>query len=279
MSHFVVNLSEPEKEEEPQTVQGKNADGTNVSKKVGVTNVTQKAEETNISEKPKKRGGCGKILGISAIALGVIFLIGAVVAYFYWQSVKQTPQYSLALLVDAARRNDQKAIDELVDTDAVVESFLPQITDKATEMYGKNLPADKLVKVKDAATPLMPAIKQRARQEVPRVIQEKTDKFASIPYWAIAIGAEYYLDIKPSGDTATVTSKIPERQFELTMKRNGDKWRVVGIKDDALAKRIAETIGQELIAISTKESLKKASEKLKAPDLENVKKKIDDIFK
>ncbi|HEY0460044.1 MAG TPA: hypothetical protein VGC97_12980 [Pyrinomonadaceae bacterium] len=279
MSHFVVNLSEPEKEEEQQTDAGETADGKNVSKKAGVTGVSQSAGETNVSESPKKRSGCGRILGISAIVLAVLLLFGALAGYFYWQSVKASPQYSLALLVDAGRRGDQKAIDELVDTDAVVDSFMPQVTDKATELYGKNLPPEKLSKVKEFSTPLMPAIKQRARSEVPRVIKEKTDKFESIPYWAIAIGAGYYLDIKPNGDTATVTSKIPERQFELTMKRNGDKWRVVAIKDDALARRIAETIGQELIAISTKEGLKKASEKMNAPGLENIKKKIDDLFK
>jgi hypothetical protein len=163
MSQFVVNLSEPEKDEEGQTVQGKNADETNVSKKAGVTNFSQKAEETKVSEKPKKRGGCGKILGISAVLLAIFLFIGAIAGYFYWQGVKASPEYSLALLVDAARRGDQKAIDELVDTDAVVESFLPQVTDKATELYGRNLPADKIAKVKDAAVPLMPAIKQRAR--------------------------------------------------------------------------------------------------------------------
>jgi len=270
MSHFVVNLSEPEKEEEQPTVVGKKADEAGAFKK---------AEETNAAKSPKKRSSFGRILKISGIVIAVVLLIGVVVGYFYWQGLKTSPQYSLALLVDAARRNDQKAIDELVDTDAVVESFLPQITDKATEMYGKNMPADKIAKVKDAANPLMPAIKQRARQEVPRVIAEKTDKFVSIPYWAIAIGASYYLDIKPDGETAIVTSKIPERQFELTMKRNGDKWRVVGIKDDALATRIAQTIGQELITISTREGLKKASEKMNAPGLENIKKKIDELFK
>jgi hypothetical protein len=262
MSHFVVNLNEPGKDK-PKIETPK----TDV-KKVAVDN----------SQKPKKRG-CGRILGISAIFLAVILLIGAVVGYFYWQGLKTSPQYSLALLVDAARRGDQKAMDELVDTDAVVDSFLPQITDKATELYGKNLPADKLLKVKDAATPLMPAIKQRAREEVPRVIKEKTDKFASIPYWAIAIGANYYLDIKPEGETAIITSKIAERQFELTMKRNGDKWRVVAIKDEVLAKRIAETVGQELITIATKQGLKKASEEMNIPNLENMKKKLDDIFK
>ncbi len=263
MSHFVVNLNEPEKDKA----------------KVETPKTDVKKVAADNSQKQKKRGGCGRILGISGIVLAVILLIGAVVGYFYWQGLKTSPQYSLALLVDAARRNDQKAMDELVDTDAVVDSFLPQITDKATELYGKNLPADKISKVKDAATPLMPAIKQRAREEVPRVIKEKTDKFASVPYWAIAIGASYYLDIKPDGETAIITSKIPERQFELTMKRNGDKWRVVGIKDEVLATRIAQTVGQELITITAKQGLKKASEDMNIPNLENMKKKLDDIFK
>jgi hypothetical protein len=260
MSQFVVNLSEPERDApEPRTAPAEEI----------------KSSFDN-SQKPKKRGGCGRILGISALALAVIFLIGAVASYFYWQSVTRAPEYSLALLVDAGRRGDQKAIDELVDTDAVVDSFLPQVTDKATELYGRNLPADKIARVKEFSTPLLPAIKQRARQEIPRVIQEKTGNFASVPYWAIALGAGYYLDIKPDGETATVTSKIPERQFELTMKRvPGDKWRVVGIRDDALATRIAQTVGQELIAISTREGLKKN----KVPGLESIQKKINDLFR
>jgi len=243
MSQFVVDLSEPEK------------DDTKTPKKEEIKSSLEKSPAT------KKRGGCGRILGISAVVLAVFALIGATVAYFYWQGLKTTPQYSLALLVDAGRRGDQAAIDQLVDTDAVVDSFLPQVTDKAVEMYGKNMPADRIAKVKEYSTPLLPAIKQRARAEVPRIIQEKTDQFASVPYWAIAVGAEYYLDIKPDGETALVTSKIPGRQFDLTMKRAGDKWRVVGIRDDALATRIAQTIGQELITISSREGLKKASEK------------------
>lgn len=264
MSQFVVNLSEPEKDE---------------PKKAAPAFEKVKSPYPEVKNEPKKRGGCGRILGISGIVLAALLLIGVVTGYFYWQGLKTTPQYSLALLVDAARRNDQAALDELVDTDAVVESFLPQVSDKAVEMYGRNLPPEKIGKVKEAATPLMPAIKQRARQEVPRVIAEKTDKFSGIPYWAIAVGAGYYLDVKPDGDTATVISKIPERQFELTMKRNGERWRVVGIKDEALAKRIAETVGQELIAISSKESLKKASERMNAPELQNVQKKIEDLFR
>src|SRR5687767_7362825 len=69
---------------------------------------------------PKKSGNFVKILKILGVSLVAILLLGAVGGYLYWQSLKTTPQYSLALLVDAARRDDQKAIDELVDTNAVV---------------------------------------------------------------------------------------------------------------------------------------------------------------
>ena len=69
----------------------------------------------------KKPNGLVKALKILGIALGLIVLAGAVGGYFYWQSLKKTPQYSLALIVDAARRDDREAINALVDTDAAVD--------------------------------------------------------------------------------------------------------------------------------------------------------------
>ena len=268
MSQFVVNLGEPKKDE-PKVETPKPEE--------------KKAPKAVETKDPKKRGGCGRILLISGIVLAVLLLVGVVVGSFYWQGLKTKPQYSLALLVDAARRGDQKAIDELVDIDAVVESFMPQIIDKAKERYGKNLPVEKLAKVNDVSATFMPAIKQRAREEVPRVIKEKADKFPNVPYWLIAIGAGYFLDFKTQAETAVVTSTVTGNTFEVSMKRVGDIWRVVGIKDDALADRIAATIGQELIDMSSKEVLKKVNDKINVPEkdkpkMEDIKKKLDDIF-
>jgi hypothetical protein len=262
VSHFVVNLNEPEKGKTPE-----------------IPLPGERRPTGGGGPRPKKRGGCRRLLFFSGIAIVALLLVIAVGGYLYWQGLKDEPQYSLALLVDATRRGDQKTIDELVDTDAVVDSFIPQITDKAVELYGKNLPPQAISKVSQATAPLIPAIKKRARAEVPRVIQEKTDKFVQVPYWAIALGAGRFFDIKTQAQTATVVSKIEGRQFELSMRRNGDKWRVVAIRDEALAQRIAQTVGQELIAISTRDGLKKAGEKLGVPDLENIRKKLDNIFK
>ncbi|MET0753125.1 MAG: hypothetical protein ABWZ66_07120 [Pyrinomonadaceae bacterium] len=263
MSKIVVNLgNEPEAEEEKTFVKQVDA--------------PKFLEEHSA---PKNSGKWKKILGIVGISLGVILLVGAIGGFFYWQSLKSTPQYSLALLVDAARRDDQKAIDELVDTDAVIDDFMPQVTAKAIELYGRNMPPAQILKVQQQATPYMPAIKDRARIEVPGLIREKTKPFESFPFWAIAVGAKRYMDIPEEGENATVKSKIPERQLELTMKKKGGKWQVVAIRDEVLAQRIAEKIGQEMIAGSKDGTLEKNMKKTNGKSFEDLKKSIEDIFK
>lgn len=242
----------------------------------------QDREETVVRKRPEPdppvKPARGRFLLIAAAVVGILLLIAGVAGLIYWQRLKASPQYSLALLVDAARRDDQKAIDDLVDTDAVVDSFLPQVIEKAVEMYGKNVPGIAVTALQKAADQFKPAIKRRAREEVPRVIREKTDRFDRVPYWTMAIGAGWFLDITYEGDTAKVKSLIENRPFELTMKRNGDVWRVVGIKDDVVARRIAEKIGQEIINIVSKEGLNKAAEKIAPGGLNELKKKLDELI-
>ena len=228
---------------------------------------------------PKKRGKLARILGIFALVVASILLIVAISGYFYWQSMKKTPQYSLALLIDAARNNDQKTIDEIVDTNAVVDDFMPQITDKAVELYGKGLPPATIAKVAQVAAPVLPAIKERAKAELPGVIREKTDKFASIPFFAIVLGADRYLEISESGDTAIIKSKIVERPLEVKMKKNGERWQVIGVTDEQLATRIAQKIGQEIIAVAAKGGIRKAGETLGIKNLQELLNEAEGIFK
>ncbi len=258
MSNFVVNLSEPPKE--------------NVKTDV----VTPRFLENQNA--PRKPSIFLKIVKIFGVLLVLFLLGGAIGGYFYWRHLKTTPQYSLALLVDAARRDDQAAVDNLVDTDAVVDDFMPQITDKAVELYGRGLAPATIQKMAQVAAPFLPAIKQRARAEVPNLIREKTRQFENIPFWAIAIGAERYLDIINEGDKAFVRSKDQNRPLEVVLKRSGERWQVIGVKDEVLARRIAERIGQDLIVGAKNGNLKKAGEQFGVSNLEDVLKNAD-IFK
>ncbi len=232
--------------------------------------------------KPKKRGIFFKVLKIFTLLSVILALILAVFSFFYWQSLKKSPQYSLALLVDAARNNDQEKIDQLLDTDAVVDDFLPQITDKAVELYGRGLPQGKIQQVSRIVAPLLPAVKERARAELPNLIREKTEAFNNVPFWAIAVGAHRYLDIRQEDGKAFIKSKTPERPLELVLKQNGSGWQVVAVKDEVLAQKIAEKVGQEIIAITQKNgsnSLKEAGKNLGIENVKDLLKQAEDIFK
>jgi hypothetical protein len=185
----------------------------------------------------------------SSVVLSML-LIAGLVGFIYYRSLIGTPQYSIALLVDAAKRDDKAEIDSLVDIDAVVDDFLPQITGKAVELYGRRLSQDVINKMAVIATPILPAVKQRARAELPRVIRDRSEEFGYVPFFGMVMGAQRYLDINVSGDIAIVRSKVKDHPLEMKMQRQGDKWRIVGVKDEQLATDIARKIGQEIIAVA-----------------------------
>lgn len=193
-----------------------------------------------------------RLLIITLGVVAAIVLAAGTGTLLYYQRLKQQPVYFLALLVDAAKRDDRAAIEELVDYDAVVDDFAVQVIDKAVELYGRGLPQDTLRKAAALSRPLIPAVKDRARSEVPRIIRERTTQFVGVPFWGLVFGADKYLETVTMGNNAVVKSKLDDRPLELRMRRSGDKWKVTGIRDERLAEDIAAAIGQEIIAIASK---------------------------
>ncbi|MBX3290918.1 MAG: hypothetical protein KF855_16530 [Acidobacteria bacterium] len=220
-----------------------------------------------------------KAVWTSLVVLLTAGLIAAGAGYFYWKSFEDTPQYSLALLFDAARRDDNAAVAELIDSDAVVDSFVPQVTAKAFELYGRGLPPQLAGVLSSIAAPMMPAIKQRAHDELPRLIRKETEKFGDVPFAAMVLGADRYLDIKVEGDTATVRAKASNHTFDVEMRRNGKRWQIVGVRDDALAQRIAETIGQQLMKAAKEGDLKRAGESLGIENFQEMLRQTEEIFR
>ncbi|HQZ83603.1 MAG TPA: hypothetical protein PLR83_10295 [Pyrinomonadaceae bacterium] len=192
-----------------------------------------------------------KVFKIAGITVAAFAVFAGVAAMLYWQSLKTTPQYSLALVVDAAKRDDQAELDSLVDVDAITDNFTPQVTAKAVEMYGKGLPPSVIARLRTIALPVMPLVRDRARAALPKLIREQVEEFGNVPFPLIVAGADRYLRVETKGDVAIVESKIPDRPLRLKMTRVGTRWKVTGFEDDALATDIARRIGEELVAIAT----------------------------
>lgn len=201
------------------------------------------------SFKRKPRSARRTLSTIAAIVVALVAVKGVAV-YFYWQSLKPTPQYSLALLVDAARNDDKKAVAELVDSDAVVDAMLPQVVEKAIELYGRGVAPDVITRVMAAAAPLVPAVKEVVRPEVPKLIRRESERVGDIPFPLMVVGADRYINIEIVGDRATIRSRDAENMTEVTMARTGDRWKVASVRDEKFARQIAQRVGQQILALT-----------------------------
>ena len=228
---------------------------------------------------PGKKRTFVKVLKMSAVVMLVIATAAGIGGYFYWENLKTRPQYSLALLIEAARNNDQAASDSLTDTDAAVDDFVPQVTSKAIELFGRGLPPQTLARVERIAMPLLPAVKDRAREELPRLIREKTAKFENVPFAGMVLGADGYLEVTENGNEATVRSKLPEHAFEVRMTRSGDRWKIVGVRDEKLATAIAQKIGQEIVAIASNSPNGNAAKPSNLKNIQEVIREAQEIFR
>jgi hypothetical protein len=93
------------------------------------------------------------------------------------------------------------------------------------------------------------------------------------------MGADRYLDITVKGDMADVKSKIESKPLELKMKRVGDHWQVVGVRDQDLSDKIARTVGQQIIAIASGADLGDASKNLGVKNLTDVLKRAENLLR
>jgi hypothetical protein len=217
-------------------------------------------------------------LKITAIVVASLLVIGGGAFLLYYQSLKKTPQYSLALLIDAARRNDKDQFAQLIDTDAVVDDFVNQVMDRAVDLYGRGVPQVVIDKARSLTGPILPIIKSQAHDRLAAAIKVRTQKFANVPFFVMVFAADRYLQIDVNGDVATVHSKLEDRPLDIKMKRNGDRWQVVSVKDDQLATDIARSIGQEIMELAETKITDAAAAQLGVTNLLNLVRQAEKLF-
>jgi hypothetical protein len=206
-----------------------------------------------------------------ALAIGALIIIAALVAtlagfYFWYQSDKKTPTYSLALLVDAAQRNDRPAIDQLVDIDQVTRSLVPQVVAKisgrATQQpNATGAQTNSQARVPDSvrryveanAGVIIPGARDAVRDALIQSIKQgMASRAGSYPFFVTALGARFAADqINVQGDVGRVAFKSNGQPVVVTMQRAGagDTWRIVAVESDELAQRIADNLSRGLPAL------------------------------
>ena len=181
------------------------------------------------------------------LLLGGLLIAGFAAVFSWWQHYKTTPAYSLALLVDAAQRNDAAALDRIIDMDKVVDNFVPEVAQQATGGYASNVATLLRRQVQSLAPGVMATVKQIIRDEIRQQIQELAAYSAAKPFLLTAIAMPYAVNITENGDTAKATMNTKDHQVELRMERYADgHWRIISLRDDMLAARIVDNIVKAL---------------------------------
>lgn len=209
----------------------------------------------------RRAGRAGRVLSLVALVVAALALVLGIGGYVWWQSYKKSPGYSLALLVDAAQRNDAKAVEQLIDADRVTRSLVPQVIDKALAGVGGATAAGTVAAPRqqiEAALPqLLPYARDQVRAEVAngvKQVAEKTGGNLPFPLLALAVPRawESITDGNEQGEERdvmkTVVFKYGERPVTLTLRQDAERWKIVGIRDDELAANIAARVLSSLPA-------------------------------
>ena len=191
-------------------------------------------------------GRGGRALSVASLVVLGLLLLALVAGLFWWQSHKRSPSYSLALLVDAARRDDAQTFDQLLDGERVAQSLAPQVTEQALASVGGRgaLPAPRR-QIEAALPNLLAGMREQVRAEMSNGVKAAASRgrAENMPFFVLALMPSLLGSVKEEGDAATVLiDKGDNRATELSMKREGERWRVVGVKDEELASGIASRI-------------------------------------
>ncbi len=213
----------------------------------GRSRIVVDVERMRAEAQSKRKGGrARRVLSITALAVLGLLLVLLVGSYAWWQSYKAGPAYSLALLVDAAQRDDLPAVESMMDGDAVAQAFVPQVIEKLSGP-GTPVPPQARAQLTAALPQLLPRVRETVREEVARVVKDVAGQSGGrAPFVLLALGVSRAAEVNETGDVAAVKVDREGRQTELSMRRSGDIWKVVGVKDEELVAGIATRLAANL---------------------------------
>ncbi len=194
-----------------------------------------------------------KILSVGGLIVLLLLLAALVGGYFWWQSYQKSPSYAVALLIDAAQRDDMRAVEEMIDSDRIAEGFVPQVTNKLIEGTGTAQIEPLRRQIESSMPQLLPRVRETMREEIAKGIKNFAAQTGGrTPFVLLALSIPRVAEVKENGDTATVGLNAGNHPLELTLQRAGDaRWKVVNVKDDAVASDIAVRIASALPSAGT----------------------------
>jgi uncharacterized membrane protein len=232
-------------------------------------------DEAQTPGRERKRGkgrGVGRPLLIMAVVL--LLLVCAIVGggYLWWRHYQNSPAYTLAVLADAAQRNDTATVDQILDTDKVCDDFIAQVRQSVGGSVTSTISSLWPSGANSALQTLSPKLKQTVHDEMVNELKRVTEPAKGKPFILLALVITRFADIKEANNVAQAKVDIKDEHLQLTMvpatQPGGAGWRVTAVQDDKMAKKIADDMTQNLPATAgaaIQDQIRKQVDRLKKP--------------
>ncbi len=212
---------------------------------------TQRIADRVRAEAQAKRGRgaagrVGRVLGATGLVVVGVLLVLLVGSYAWYQGFRKSPPYSLALLVDAAQHDDVQSVETLIDADQIAQGFIPQVINSLTGA-GSQLPPQAQATLTATIPALLPRVRETTRDEIARAMKGLSqNQTSNLPFFVKALGVRQAATVVERGDAANVNFNMGNRPVELSMRRDGERWKVVTVTDPQLASEIAARLAASL---------------------------------
>jgi hypothetical protein len=200
------------------------------------------------AKKGRGFGRARRVLGVTGLVVVGLLLVLLVGSYMWYQGFRKSPPYSLALLLDAAQHDDVQAVETMIDADQIAQGFIPQVIENLSAA-GSPITPQARASLTATLPALLPRVRETMRDEIARAMKGLSqNESSSLPFFVKALGVRQMTTVVERGDAATVNVNAGERAVELSMRRDGDRWKLVTVKDPQLATEIATRLAASLPA-------------------------------
>src|SRR6266404_3601903 len=189
-----------------------------------------------------------KVLALLAVLI-VVVVTAAAGGYLWWRHFQTTPSYSLALILDAAQRDDMVAFDQQLDNDEIARNMVGSFQQKAASRYGAALSGPLQSQIDSLLPSFLPRLKQTVHDELAKQLKEFSAKSTPKPFFIVALTVPSLVKIDTKDNIAQVTANIQDRTIQLSMRKDGERWKVTALNDDTLTQRVVDDMMKELPAI------------------------------
>lgn len=197
----------------------------------------------------KKRRRWPRVLAILALLVLLFVGVAAVGGYLLFRRYQASPTYALALMFDAAQRNDVAEFQKRVAEEEIAKNMTAAVSQKAAARYGVALNSSIQQKIDSAMPSLLPHVKQSVHDEflsAMKAFAESTEKRSFI---SIVGAVQSLMTVTTNGDSAKATGKMSGHDIELGMRRDADGWKIIDVKDDVIVQRVVDSVMKEMPAI------------------------------